>query len=115
MLSLLGPLLGILDKIFGYVANVETTKLQTQAEVDVATIQGTAAVEGKWWFVALTIPLFALPYILYVWKAVAIDKVIAPILHWKGAWATTDPINGPLGTVFWIIVTGIFLHAITNK
>lgn len=112
--TILGPLLGILDKIFGYVSNVETTKLQTTAAVDETSIKGMASVEKQWWFVALMIPVFSIPFGLYIWKAIVNDKLIAPLMGWKGAWASTDPIAGTLGWVFTTVVIGLFLHSVTR-
>ena len=93
---------------------MKTSEVNDQTTVDVARIEGTAQVETKWWFVAILMDLFALPYAVYLWKAVLIDKVVAPIMHWHGAWATTDPINGYLMTVFGIIVTGLFMYGIVK-
>jgi hypothetical protein len=113
---ILGPVLGILDKIFGYVSNVETTKLQTTAAVDEESIKGMATVERQWWFVALMIPAIMVAFIPWLYKSAIWDKIIAPHLSWcHGACATTDPVSGTLGTVFITAVGGIFLHGITNR
>jgi hypothetical protein len=111
LLSLLSLLLSLLDKVFGYATTVDTTKLQTQAQVDVESTQEMGQVETKWWFVAATIPLFSLPFIVYTWKAVAWDKVIGPIFGYA---SVTDPINGTLGWVFTTVVIGLFLHAMVR-
>ncbi len=111
---ILGPVLGLLDKIFGYVSNVETTKLTTQAQVEETSTKAMASVERQWWFVALMIPVFSIPYALYIWKAIVNDKLIAPLMGWKGPWATTDPITGTLGWVFTTVVIGLFLHSVTR-
>lgn len=48
-------------------------------------------------------PLLALPFVVYAWKAVAIDKVIAPwIFHLD---LSTDPITGDLATWGTAIIT----------
>lgn len=60
---------------------------------------------------------FAMPYIIYEWKAIVYDKV------WMAGHASTDPITGPLLDWSNIILTGIFVtsmgigvsHAIVNK
>jgi hypothetical protein len=112
LLSLLGgPVIGLLDKIFGYVSNVETTKLTTQAAVDEASITSMAQVETKWSFVALMIPLFALPYAVWTIKAVGWDKVVGPMMGFN---SSTDALNGDLSKAYWIIISGIFLHAISR-
>ncbi len=117
MLSLLslilGPVVGLLDKIFGYVSNVETTKLTTEAAVEEESIKGMAQVETKWSFVAFMIPLFALPYALWTMKAVGWDKVLGPMFGYVHS--TTDALNGDLSKAYWIIITGIFLHAMAKS
>lgn len=104
--------MGILDKIFGYVSNVETTKLTTEAAVDEASITSMAQVETKWSFVALMIPLFALPYAVWTIKAVAWDKVVGPMM---GFHSSTDVLAGDLSKAYWIIISGIFLHAMSRS
>ncbi len=113
MLSLLslilGPVVGLLDKIFGYVSNVETTRLTTEAAVQEATITGTAAVEQRWWFVAALIPAFSIPYVAYYGKIVLWDNVL------MGGEASTPALHGSADTVGWIVVTGIFLHGAIDR
>ena len=113
MLSLLsvilGPVVGLLDKIFGYVADVKTTQLKTEAEVDVAGIQGMSAVEQKWPFVAFMVTLIAFPFALWTAKAVGWDKVVGPMF---GYHSVTDPLVGDLSKAYWIVITGLFMHRI---
>lgn len=109
LLSLLSPLLSLLDKVFGYVSNVETTKLQTAAQVDVESIKETGQVETKWWFVAALIPAFALPYAAYYGKIVFWDNV------WMNGLSSTPALHGSADTVGWIVVTGIFLHGAIDR
>jgi len=114
MLSLISAALGFIGKIFGIVSNTEIAKVNADAAVDTASIVGTAAVEQRWWFVSAMIPMFALPMAIYTAKIVLIDKIIAPIYHWKGAWATTQPLTGTVGVVYTTVVIGLFLHAISR-
>jgi hypothetical protein len=109
LLALLLPLLKLLDGIFGYVSNVETTKLQTATQVEVASISGIASVERRWWFVSALIPAFAIPYALYYGKVVAWDNV------WMNGHSSTPALHGSADTVGWIIVTGLFLHAMARS
>jgi hypothetical protein len=112
LLSLiLGPVLSFFDKIFGYVASTETAKITTEAQVEETSIQTMGAVEQKWSFVAWMIPLFALPYAIWTIKAVGWDKVIGPVFGYN---STTDALNGDLSKAYWIIISGIFLHAISR-
>ena len=112
ILSLLKPLGDIFSSFFSAFFSTETAKVQAGAAVETESIKATAAVETKWWFVAALIPLFAIPYVIYVWKAIAWDKVIGP---WFGYHNRTDLINGPLGWVFTTIVVGLFLHSLSTK
>ena len=112
MFTLISLIFGGITKLVSSFLGFKTAEVNEQATVDAARIEATAQVETKWWFVAILMDLFALPYAIYIWKAIAIDKVIAPIMHWHGAWATTAPINGYLMTVFGIIVTGLFLYGL---
>lgn len=108
MLALIMPflsaLLGGLDKIFGYVADVETTKLTTEAATEQVQINAVASVEKKWWFVALLLPMFAIPYGIYDAKCVVWDNVI------MGGHSSTPALHGSLDTINWIIVTGLFMY-----
>jgi hypothetical protein len=60
---------------------------------------------------------FAMPFIIYEWKAVAYDMV------WMHGTTSTDPIRGPLADWATIILSGIFVtstgigvaHTIINK
>jgi hypothetical protein len=67
------------------------------------------AVQTKWWFVAAIPPLFALPFVIYVWRAIAYDKV------WMNGTTSTDPINGSLGTVFIMIVSFYFIKGFAGR
>lgn len=84
-------------------------RLGVNRDVAVAIIQEQEAVQTRWWFVALVPPLFAVPYVIYVWKAIAWDKVV------MGGTTSTDPINGSLGTVFIMIVTFYFMRGFQGR
>ena len=104
MFDLILPVLKLIGGLFGVISNVETAKIQANAEVETAAIQGTAAVEQKWWFVAVLLPAFAFPYVIYDGKAVLWDNVI------MGGHGYTPPLHGSLDTINWIIVAGIFMY-----
>lgn len=108
MLSILLSLLSPISNIFKGFFSTEQTKIQADAAVETASIQSMGAVEEKWWFVAVMIPVFGLPFGLYTWKAIVWDKLIAPYYHIH---ASTDPITGTLGYIFMIVVGGLFLQA----
>lgn len=65
-----------------------------------------SAVEQKWPFVAAMIPVMAMPYAVWLWKAIVWDKII------EGGTTSTDPLGGPLGYGFVVVLSGLFLHAI---
>lgn len=109
MWALLSTILGLFDKIFGYVSSVETTKIQAQAQVETAAIQGMSAVEVKWPFVAMLLVLFALPVGIYDAKAILWDNVI------MNGTTATPALKGSLANLNWIIPTGLFLHMWNNK
>ena len=112
MLSLLSILLGLVDKVFGYAGQVDQDKTSiavAQIAEEQTEVTAMSAVEQKWSFVAWLIPIFALPYAVWTWKAVFWDKII------EGGHTATDPLNGSLGAAYWIIISGIFLHAISKK
>jgi hypothetical protein len=61
--------------------------------------QVVIAEQGRW-YAALPRPLFALAFIIYVWKVVVWDKVLGL--------GSTDPIEGELATWCGAIITAYF-------
>ncbi|MCF8478105.1 MAG: hypothetical protein K9G60_13840 [Pseudolabrys sp.] len=57
------------------------------------------AEQGRW-LTALPRPLFALAFIIYVWKVVVWDKVLG--------WGSTDALNGDVGQWAMIVLTAYF-------
>lgn len=51
--------------------------------------------------------LFALPFIVYTWKLILYDKVLA--------WGVTDPLSADLTQLMWIIVGGYFVDVTVSK
>ena len=115
MLSIISAILSVVAGLVGGIFNTKQAEITTGAAVDEASITATAEVEKTWWFVSLMIVLFALPFALYTFKGVAWDNVIAPLFHLKGAWATTPPLKGTYEWIYRIVVTGIFLHAMSRS
>ena len=111
MFGLIDSVFGFVAKIFGFISSDDIAKINANATVDVASTQAMGAVEQRWWFVSLMIPLFALPFVAYTWKAVFWDNVVDST--W-GANASTPALNGNLGVVFTTVIIGIFLHAVTR-
>lgn len=69
-----------------------------QRERELAT-QVILAEQGRW-YTALPRPLFALAFIIYVWKVVVWDKVLG--------WGVTDPLSPELSQWALIILTAYF-------
>ena len=69
-----------------------------QRERELAT-QVVIAEQGRW-YTALPRPLFALAFIIYVWKIVVWDKVLG--------WGTTDPLSGDVAQWAMIVLTAYF-------
>jgi hypothetical protein len=69
-----------------------------QRERELAT-QVVIAEQGRW-YTALPRPLFALAFIIYVWKVVVWDKVLG--------WGATDPLNGDVAQWAMIVLTAYF-------
>lgn len=89
---------GIASGFFG----VEQAKIAATAQVETATIEGEAAVQTKWWFVAILQDLFAIPPAIYLGKLFVWDKVLKM--------GVTDPLSTELNYVLMIIVASIFLQ-----
>jgi hypothetical protein len=69
-----------------------------QRERELAT-QVLIAEQGRW-YTALPRPLFALAFIVYVWKVVVIDKVFGL--------GSTDPLSGDVAQWAMIVLTAYF-------
>jgi hypothetical protein len=69
-----------------------------QRERELAT-QVVIAEQGRW-YTALPRPLFALAFIVYIWKVVVFDKVLG--------WGTTDPLSGDVAQWAMIVLTAYF-------
>lgn len=110
--TLLASVLGIFDKIFGYVADTKKAQIAADAQLETASIQGMSAVEQKWSFVAMLLPLYACAFLPWLWKAAAWDKVIGPVFGFE---SSTDPLTGALAWGFNIVLSGLFLHTWINR
>ena len=72
-----------------------------QREKEVAA-QIVIAEQGRW-YTALPRPLFAFAFIVYVWKVVVWDKVLAFWTH-----GSTDPLSGDVAQWAMIVLTAYF-------
>jgi hypothetical protein len=102
-----GPVIkGIID---GYKAKLEAGNTSDRIAADLAArelaveekirelnAQVVIAEQGRW-YTAIIRPLLALPVVIYFWKIIVWDKVLA--------WGTTDPLTGfVLDWAGWIVV-----------
>lgn len=120
MFSLLGSLFSIIPGLTSlgqswvtasYNAQVQeyTTRLNVNRDQAMAILAMQQAVQTKWWFVAIMPPLFALPYVIYTWKAVVWDNVVL------GGAGNTPALGGILSTLFLMIVTFYFAKGFSGR
>lgn len=80
---------------------VDLAVKEIEAEIE-ARKQASAIIiaeQGRWW-TSIIRPLAALPVVIYIWKVIVWDKVLAL--------GTTDAIHGDVGTWAGVIVTTYF-------
>ena len=80
---------------------VELALAEIQAEISArsAAKEIIIAEQGRW-YTAVIRPLFALPFVIFAWKVVVWDKVLA--------WGTTDPIDPNMWSVFLAVIGSYF-------
>lgn len=104
MFTVVFSIFKLLGNVFSGYFTEKVALVQAEAGVETAAINATASVETRWWFVAAMIPVFALPYAIWEWKAIVWDKVIEHGL------TRTDPLSGPLAWGFPVVLGGLFMH-----
>ncbi len=138
MLGLIGTFLGLIPGISSLVSSFTSAWFNSKVEMYVAktgleravAVSAIQAEVGNnhakiGWIEALAknpvmlfiVVGFAMPFIIYEWKAIAYDKV------WMDGLTKTDPITGPLADWATIILSGIFVtstgigiaHTIINR
>ena len=105
-----GPIVSGL--IGAYRAKLESASKQDVLAVDLAKAELEAEIaaraeankiiiaeQGRW-YTAIIRPLFALPFIIFAWKVIVWDKVLA--------WGTTDALDPNMWSVFLAVVTAYF-------
>lgn len=100
---------GISSAYFDKQVRMYMARTGTTRDVAVAAIQATASVENRWWFVAALIPAFALPFVIYDWKAVVWDNIVL------GGQGSTPALGGTLNWVHITVVSSIFVHGIMDS
>lgn len=87
MLLLIGKILGFIPGLTDLANNFITQHYNAQVQqyiarwgvtrdVAVAAIQGSSQVQTRWWFVAVTVPAFALPVAFYMAKVLVWDMCL---------------------------------------
>lgn len=93
--------------------NAKVTEYVTKLNVDAATAQSIIAMEQavqvRWWFVAAIPPLFALPFIFYIWRAVVWDNVVL------GGEGSTPALHGDLQTIFLMVLSFYFIQGFRSR
>lgn len=129
LLSLLGLIPGVLNVITTWQKNAFDAKVSmfvattgATKEVAVATLQGQAAVQTKWWFAALPPALIGFAIACFVIKAVVYDKVIGSFVGCSGnppagtcITFATDPMTGDLRWLFTAVIASYFGYAIVDR
>jgi len=87
------------EKIAADLAARELAVEQREKEVAAHIV---IAEQGRW-YTALPRPLFAFAFIIYVWKVVVWDKVLAYWTH-----GVTDPLSGDVAQWAMIVLTAYF-------
>ncbi|TCK28188.1 hypothetical protein EV667_2187 [Ancylobacter aquaticus] len=88
--------------------HTEVTKEAIRAEVEAqkAGREILIAEQGRW-YTAIIRPLFALPFVIYIWKLVVWDKVLS-----LGA---TDPLSTQLSDIMLTVIGAFFIGRTTEK
>lgn len=122
MLTWLASLLGgpiVNGLINAYKAKLEAANTRDAQAADLAKkeIEGEIAArqveasilrqEQGWWVTAMIRPLFAAPFIIWVWKVVVWDKVLGL--------GTTDPLTGTIGEWGGYIILSYFAGRTIEK
>ena len=115
MLAWLASLIGgpiVTGLINAYKAKLDAGNTQDRIAADLAGKEIEAEIEARKqasaliiaeqgrWYTACIRPLFAAPFIIFTWKVVVWDKVLA--------WGTTDPLSGDVSTWAGYVIIAYF-------
>jgi hypothetical protein len=110
LLGLVNPLATIGEKIaeaYAQKANAQTEQQRIEAEERIRTLEARrdvlVAEQGNWLTRSIR-PLLALPFVIYLWKLVVWDKVLAGFTN-----GSTDGLSTELKEVMLLIVGAYFL------
>jgi len=102
MLTWLLPIAGQLAKAYTARENAKTDSDRIKADVTIKQLEARAASHQSGGLVTAVVQaLFALPFIVYIWKIVVFDKVLK--------WGATDPLSETMGSVMMTVVGFYFL------
>jgi hypothetical protein len=118
IIQLLGlPILNSLVAAYQAKLAAAGTKDAKATELAIAEIQGEIAArsaakeiiiaEQGHWYTAIIRPLFALPFVIFIWKVVVIDNVMGL--------GVTDPISPMMGSVLQAIIYSYFGLAAVDR
>ena len=83
-------------------ADLAARELAVEQREDELRTQLLIAEQGRW-YTSLPRPLFAMAFVIYVWKVVVWDKVLAYWTH-----GSTDPLTGDVSQWAMIVLTAYF-------
>lgn len=118
LIQILGlPILNSLVAAYKHTLDAGNTKDAKATELAMAEIQGEIAArsaakeiiiaEQGHWYTAIIRPLFALPFVVFIWKVVVIDKVFGL--------GVTDPIDPMMKDVLQAIIYSYFGLAAVDR
>jgi hypothetical protein len=120
--SLIGPVMNYFTAVKNAQVQLFQAKTGHAADVAIATIQGQAAVQTKWWFAALPPAVIGFTIAAYVSKTILYDKVIGSFVGCSGhtlpgtcATFSTDGLGGDLQWVFMAVIASYFGTAVVDK
>lgn len=120
LLDLLGPIGWLIDPVTKVASEIsKTIALKADAETEQQRIAADERLKGLQAKQAVLIaeqanpitrlvrPLFALPFIIYIWKLVVWDKILG--------WGSTDTLSSNLTNVMMIIIGAYFLDRTVQR
>ncbi|MDP3940086.1 MAG: 3TM-type holin [Deltaproteobacteria bacterium] len=79
-----------------------------EAQRDVLVAEAASGGPASW-----IRPLLALPFVLYIWKLVPVDKIACPIIF--GNECATDPLSPQLTEIMMVVIGGYFIGRSAEK
>lgn len=112
----IGTIAGQLAEAYAQKQNAENERERIAADERIRTLEAQrdvlVAETANGGFASWIRPLFALPFVIYVWVLVVYDKIIC---NWAGWSCSTDPLGDNLTKVMMIVLTAYFLGRSAEK